>query len=59
MLGSLLIGVHLAHGLAAALSSLGWRAPSTSTRRLAIALAALCALGFSAAPLAMALGVLR
>lgn len=59
VLASLLVGVHLAHGLGAALSSLGWFAPSAGTRRLGVALAVPFVLGFAAAPLAMGLGVLR
>jgi succinate dehydrogenase / fumarate reductase, cytochrome b subunit len=59
LLGSLLLGVHLAHGLCAALSSLGWLAPSPNTRRVSTGLATLCVLGFSATPVAMALGVLQ
>jgi succinate dehydrogenase / fumarate reductase, cytochrome b subunit len=59
VLGSLLLGVHLAHGLGSALSSLGLLASSVHTRRVSRVLAALCVLGFSATPVAMALGVLR
>ena len=59
LLGSLLVAVHLAHGLGAAAASLGWRAPGALSRRLALALAAAIGIGFAAAPLAMALGVLR
>lgn len=58
LLGALLVGLHLAHGLAAALSSLGLLALSTWTRRLAALFGALLAAGFAATPLAMALGVL-
>jgi succinate dehydrogenase cytochrome b subunit len=58
VLASLLVGVHLAHGFGAALSSLGWFAPSAATRRLGLALAVPFVLGFAAAPLALGLGVL-
>jgi succinate dehydrogenase cytochrome b subunit len=58
LLASVLVGVHLAHGLGAALSSLGWLAPSAATRRLSVVLAVPFVLGFAAAPLAMALGAL-
>jgi succinate dehydrogenase / fumarate reductase cytochrome b subunit len=58
LLASLLVGVHLAHGFGAALSSLGWFAPSPTTRRLGLALAAPFVLGFAAAPLALGLSVL-
>jgi succinate dehydrogenase / fumarate reductase, cytochrome b subunit len=59
VLGSMLLGVHLAHGLGAALSSLGLLSPSVNVRRLAVGLATLCVLGFSATPVAVALGVLQ
>jgi succinate dehydrogenase / fumarate reductase cytochrome b subunit len=59
VVASVLVGVHLAHGLGAALSSLGWLAPSPATRRGSAALAALFVLGFCATPVAMGLGVLR
>jgi succinate dehydrogenase / fumarate reductase cytochrome b subunit len=59
VLGSLLVALHLAHGLAAAAASLGWRAPSATSRRLALACGAAIGIGFAAAPLAMGLGVLR
>jgi succinate dehydrogenase / fumarate reductase, cytochrome b subunit len=59
VLGSVLLAVHLAHGLSAAAASLGWRAPSVSSRRLALAFGAAIGIGFAAAPLAMGLGVLR
>jgi succinate dehydrogenase / fumarate reductase cytochrome b subunit len=59
VLGSLLVALHLAHGLGAAAASLGWRAPSATSRRLALACGAAIGLGFAAAPLAMGLGVLR
>jgi len=59
VLASLLVGVHLAHGFGSALASLGWFAPSATTRRLGLALAVPFVLGFAAAPLAMGLGVLR
>lgn len=59
LLGSLLVALHLAHGLAAAAASLGWWAPSVTSRRLALAVGAALGLGFAATPLAMALGVLR
>jgi succinate dehydrogenase / fumarate reductase cytochrome b subunit len=59
LLGSLLVAVHLAHGLSAAAASLGWRAPSATSRRLALALGTAIGLGFAAAPLAMGFGVLR
>jgi len=58
LLASVLVGVHLAHGFAAALSSLGWLAPSAATRRLGLVLAVPFVVGFAAAPLAMGLGVL-
>lgn len=58
LLASLLVGAHLAHGFGAALSSLGWFAPSATTRRLGVALAVPFVLGFVAAPLAFGLGVL-
>ena len=58
LLASLLVGVHLAHGFGAALSSLGWLAPSRVTRRLGLALAVPFVLGFAAAPLALGLGLL-
>lgn len=58
LLASLLVGVHLAHGFGAALSSLGWLAPSATTRRLGLVLAVPFVLGFAAAPLALGLGVL-
>jgi succinate dehydrogenase / fumarate reductase cytochrome b subunit len=59
VLGSVLLALHLAHGLAAAAASLGWRAPSATSRRLALAFGAAIGVGFAAAPLAMGLGVLR
>lgn len=59
LLAALLVGLHLAHGLAASLASLGWLAPSGWTRRLGALLAGLLVLGFAATPLGMALGVLR
>ena len=59
LLASLLVAVHLAHGLAAAASSLGWWAPSVASRRLALALGVAIGVGFAATPLALALGVLR
>jgi len=55
---ALVLGLHLGHGLGAALSSLGWSAPSRRTRRGSLLLAGLFVLGFSATPLAMGLGVL-
>ena len=58
LLASLLVGVHLAHGFGAALSSLGWLASSATTRRLGLVLAVPLVLGFAAAPLALGLGVL-
>lgn len=58
LLASLLVGVHLAHGFGAALSSLGWFAPSATTRRLGLLLALPFVVGFAAAPLALGLGVL-
>lgn len=59
LLASLLVGVHLAHGIGAALQSLGGVPVSKATRRVSIALAVPFVLGFAAAPLAMSLGVLR
>jgi succinate dehydrogenase / fumarate reductase cytochrome b subunit len=59
LLGSLLVALHLAHGLGAAAASLGWQAPGATSRRLALALGAAIGIGFAAAPLAMAFGVLR
>jgi succinate dehydrogenase / fumarate reductase cytochrome b subunit len=59
LLGSLLVALHLAHGFAAAVSSLGWLPPSTATRRMAVVFAAVIGVGFAATPLSMALGVLR
>jgi succinate dehydrogenase / fumarate reductase cytochrome b subunit len=58
LLASLLVGVHLAHGFGAALSSLGWFAASATTRRLGLVLAVPFVVGFAAAPLALGLGVL-
>lgn len=58
LLASLLVGVHLAHGFGAALSSLGWLSPSATTRRLGLILAVPFVVGFAAAPLALGLGVL-
>jgi succinate dehydrogenase / fumarate reductase cytochrome b subunit len=59
VLGSALVALHLAHGLGAAAASLGWWAPSATGRRLALAFGTAIGIGFAAAPLAMALGVLR
>jgi succinate dehydrogenase / fumarate reductase, cytochrome b subunit len=59
VLGSLLVAMHLAHGLSAAASSLGWWAPSTRSRRCALAFGAAIGIGFATAPLAMGFGVLR
>jgi len=59
LLASALVGLHLAHGAAAALSSLGVLPPSTGTHRAALLAGSLWCLGFAATPLAMALGVLR
>ena len=59
VLGALLVAFHLAHGLAAAASSLGWRPPSVTSRRVALAFGTAIGIGFAAVPLAMGLGVLR
>lgn len=59
VLAALLVGLHLSHGVAAALSSLGILPVSTWTRRLAAVFGALLVLGFAATPLGMALGVLQ
>ncbi len=59
VLASLLLGLHLSHGLGAALSSLGWLPVSVWTRRLGAVAGALFVAGFAATPLGMALGVLR
>jgi succinate dehydrogenase / fumarate reductase cytochrome b subunit len=59
VLASLVLGVHLAHGLGAALASLGWLAISPGARRVSTLIAAAFALGFAATPVAMGLGVLR
>jgi succinate dehydrogenase / fumarate reductase, cytochrome b subunit len=58
VVAALLVGLHLAHGLAASLSSLGLLPPSTWTRRLAALFGSLLVVGFAATPLGMALGVL-
>lgn len=59
LLAALLVGLHLAHGLAASLSSLGVLPVSSWTRRLAAVFGVLLVAGFAATPLGMALGVLR
>jgi succinate dehydrogenase / fumarate reductase cytochrome b subunit len=55
LLAVAILGLHLFHGLASSLRSLGWAARGTVLR----ALAALVTLGFASIPLAVVAGVLR
>jgi succinate dehydrogenase / fumarate reductase cytochrome b subunit len=59
LFGAFLCAFHVAHGLSAALSSLGWLAPSRGTRWLSLGLATLLGGALSATPLAVAFGALR